>query len=274
MTQRAAAHDYTRSGIYHITLHVTEALGQPLGTVMGMDADSAAVSLTPVGERVAHELTTAITAHYEMITVDEHVVMPEHLHFILIVRAPIVSKSGRTAHLGQVIAGFKAGCNRVFWAATGQTAPATPAATKGALTAAAAETAAGAAAFSAPGGFAAKKARYNTGRPPLFAPGYCDVQPIEPGQLKTQRAYIQQATPEVPSSSRPASLPASRPSSTRRRIVVLPRLLSQTTDSRRCTTPQPTASTSVPQAVCCSSPPGSISTATRRKPSPFPSARQ
>jgi hypothetical protein len=35
-----------------------------------------------------------------------------------------------------------------------------------------------------------------------------------------------------------------------------------------------TASTSVPQAVCCSSPPGSISTATRRKPSPFPSARQ
>ena len=190
MTRRAAAHDYTRPGIYHITLHVTEALGQPLGTVMGMDADSAAVSLTPVGERVAHELTTAITAHYEMITVDEHVVMPEHLHFILIVRAPIVSKSGRTAHLGQVIAGFKAGCNRAFWAATGQTAPATPAATKGALTAAAAETAAGAAAFSAPGGFAAKKARYNTGRPPLFAPGYCDVQPIEPGQLETQRAYI------------------------------------------------------------------------------------
>lgn len=210
MTRRAAAHDYTRPGIYHITLHVTEALGQPLGTVMGMDADSAAVSLTPVCERVAHELTTAITAHYEMITVDEHVVMPEHLHFILIVRAPIVSKSGRTAHLGQVIAGFKAGCNRAFWAATGQTAPATPAATKGALTA---ETAAGAAAFSAPGGFAAKKARYNTGRPPLFAPGYCDVQPIEPGQLETQ-------------------------------------------------------------AVCCSSPPGSISTATRRKPSPFPSARQ
>lgn len=46
------------------------------------------------------------------------------------------------------------------------------------------------AAASASGGSAAKKSRYSTGRPPLFAPGYCDVQPIEPGQLETQRAYI------------------------------------------------------------------------------------
>ena len=31
MTRRAAAHDYSAPGLYHITLHVAEALGQPLG---------------------------------------------------------------------------------------------------------------------------------------------------------------------------------------------------------------------------------------------------
>ena len=168
MGRRAFAHDYSRPGIYHITIHVAEGMGQPLGTVVGTDADSAAVSLTAAGEAILHELMTAITAHYEMITVDEHVIMPEHLHFILIVRAPIVSKNGRPTHLGQVIAGFKKGCNKAYWAVTGQTPPAS----------------------SAFGGSAAQKTRYNTGRPPLFAPGYCDVQPIEPGQLETQRAYI------------------------------------------------------------------------------------
>ena len=35
MTRRAAAHDYTRPGLYHITLHVADGLGQPLGAVVG-----------------------------------------------------------------------------------------------------------------------------------------------------------------------------------------------------------------------------------------------
>ena len=35
MTRRAAAHDYTRPGIYHITLHVADDLGHPLGAVVG-----------------------------------------------------------------------------------------------------------------------------------------------------------------------------------------------------------------------------------------------
>ena len=212
MGRRTFTHDYSLPGIYHITIHVADDMGQPLGAIVGEEADRVAVSLTDVGETVRRELTTAITAHYPMITIDEHVIMPDHLHFILIVRDPIVSKSGRPTHLGQVIAGFKTGCNRAYWAATRQTTQV--AKPQGALTAAtaaagnagnaggatagaapsapvaAAPSAPGGAASSAPGGSAAKKARYDTGRPPLFAPGYCDVQPIEPGQLETQRAYI------------------------------------------------------------------------------------
>ena len=225
MGRRAFTHDYTRPGFYHITIHVADGQGRPFGTITGTDANTAAVALTTVGEMVAHELTTAITAHYPMITVDAYVVMPEHLHFILIVRAPILTATGRPAHLGQVIAGFKKGCNRAFWAATNQspsspaapptpppnTAPTPPPNTARALSPAPV-------APSAPGGFAAKKnaakknaagkdaagknaagknaapasgkPRFSTGRAPLFAPGYCDVMPIEPGQLEQQRAYI------------------------------------------------------------------------------------
>jgi len=35
MTRRCAAHDYTAPGIYHITLHVADALGHPPGAVVG-----------------------------------------------------------------------------------------------------------------------------------------------------------------------------------------------------------------------------------------------
>ena len=218
MSRRAAAHDYSRPGIYHITIHVAEGIGQPFGTVVGSNADSASVSLTPVGEAVLGELLTVITAHYPMITVDAHVVMPEHLHFILNVRDTIISKEGRPTHLGQVLAGFKTGCNRAFWAITGQEGPAsgpaaaattpapagaaTPAASTPAakpldtLPATGAKSVAGGSAAGNPGapapnpGTPTPKARYSTGRPVLFAPGYCDVMPIEEGQLETQRAYI------------------------------------------------------------------------------------
>ena len=211
MQRRSAAHDYSLPGFYHITLHVAEGMGQLLGTVVGSDADKATVALTEVGKAVEHELLTAITAHYPMITVDTYIVMPEHLHFILVVRAAIVSSSGRKTHLGQVIAGFKKGCNHAFWAAIGEggtcaVKPHSTVAEEGAKGATKTEGAKGttktegatetegakgtAGASTVTGGYAARKERYSSGRATLFAPGYCDVMPIEAGQLTTMRNYI------------------------------------------------------------------------------------
>ena len=213
MTRRAADHDYRRPGIYHVTLHAAKAQGKPFGMVIGTGGTSARVMLTPVGSMVEQELLNAITTRYPMVTVDTHVVMPEHLHAILIVRDPIVSANGRPAHLGQVIAGFKQGCNRRFWALTGQAAPTPAAKPPGTLSAAApalvapsalpATTvpggfAAGTLAPTVPGGFAAgaapaaspKKPRFSSTRAALFDEGYCDVMPIAPGQLDQLRAYI------------------------------------------------------------------------------------
>lgn len=176
MTRRAVAHDYTRPGIYHITLHVAEGRGCPLGTVTGdpMAADGSPeaprVALSPVGQMVEHELLTAIPARYPMVAVQDHVVMPDHLHALVRVTAPLVTKAGRRTHLGQVIAGFKYGCTMKYRALLAN------------RPAEAADTQEPAAVCQAVPPLESK--------PVLFQEGYCDVMPVDAAQLETQRAYI------------------------------------------------------------------------------------
>ena len=196
MTRRSVVHDYTRPGIYHITMHVAEALGQPLGAVAGHlnapdgSADAPHVVLTAAGQMVEHELLHSIHAHYPMVAIEDYVIMPEHLHFLVMVSRPIITKSGHAAHLGQVIAGFKKGCNKRYWELTGNAGGQT-AGNAGGQTAgnAGGQTAAN----TVSGGFPARykvPSNGSTGRQPLFAEGYCDVMPIDAAQLETQRAYI------------------------------------------------------------------------------------
>lgn len=192
MTRRAAAHDYSRSGIYHITLHVAEGMGCPLGKVVG-DAkvpdghpDAPRVDLSPIGKMVEHELLTAIHTHYPMAEVQDYVVMPEHIHFLLRVKATIVSPQGKRVPLGQLIAGFKKGCNKRFWELTGDNGGQTAAHT-------AAPSVAGglpAGALSRPAGPYKVPSDGTSGRQPLFQEGFCDVMPVDAEQLATQRAYI------------------------------------------------------------------------------------
>lgn len=202
MQRRMATHNYALPGTYHITLHVAEGMGQPLGHVSGSlqqpdgTSDGPHVTLTQTGNMVREELLNSITRHYSMISIDTFVIMPDHLHAIIRVTAPIISSTGRPTHLGQVIAGFKKGCNRRYWAMTGQDAPmGKPSGTIPASMAPSGSPAhrvpSGSPAGIAPAG---KERRIpsngTTGRRPLFAYGYCDVQPITPEQLATQRAYI------------------------------------------------------------------------------------
>lgn len=126
MTRRSEHNDYSQPGMYHITLRVVDGVGHPFGRVVGdanlPDGSDGAphVELTPLGQMVQHELLHSISTHYPMVEVQDHVIMPEHLHFIIEVHAPLVSQQGRQAHLGLVIAGFKKGCNRRYWEMTGQ----------------------------------------------------------------------------------------------------------------------------------------------------------
>lgn len=205
MGRRCQKKNYRLPGTYHITINVAERQWQPFGQVVGNldkpdgDADAPRVELTNIGKMVEEELTKSITAHYPMTEILDHVVMPEHLHFIAVVHHDIISKSGRSTHLGQVIAGFKKGCNRRYWEMTGlkaegyytkerqgneqkqQGKPAdasspqegTPSLRHAVY----------------PHGFKVPSTG-TTNRPPLFAYGYVDVMPLQPGQLDTQRRYI------------------------------------------------------------------------------------
>ena len=183
MTRRAVAHDYTRPGLYHITMHVAENLGQPLGAVVGSleapdgSADAPHTALTRVGQMVEHELLTAIHQHYPMVAIQDYVIMPDHLHFLMVVTDRLVSKNGTVRSVGDVITGFKVGCNRQYWEITQRTKPAATLSGAGSV-------AGGAGAGSVSGGSVAGA------RQPLFAPGYCDVMPVDAAQLETQRAYI------------------------------------------------------------------------------------
>ena len=226
MQRRMDKHNYALPGIYHITLHVAEGMGQPLGQIEGSiqqpdeSPNAPHVVMTSVGNMVREELLSGIYKHYPMITIDTFVIMPDHLHVLLQVTAPLISSTGRSTHLGQVIAGFKKGCNRRYWAMTGkdastasageplntpvlggspaQSAPSAPRVSgaspaPGALRVSGGSPAPGALRVS--GGSPARDAKRvpswgTTDRASLFAYGYCDVQPITPEQLATQRAYI------------------------------------------------------------------------------------
>lgn len=205
MGRRCQKKNYRLPGAYHITINVAEREWQPLGQVVGNldkpdgDADAPRVELTNIGKMVEEELTKSITAHYPMIEIQDYVVMPEHLHFIAVVHHDIISKSGRPTHLGQVISGFKKGCNRRYWEMTGLKAEGYY--TKEQQGNEQKRQGKPADASSPQEGTPSLRHAVHphgqrppstgtTNRPPLFAYGYVDVMPLQPGQLDTQRRYI------------------------------------------------------------------------------------
>lgn len=211
MKRRSTIHDYSRPGYYHVTISLAQRRMQLLGRIAGRedrpdgDAEAPHVELTAIGKMVEQELTSSITKYYGMIEVQEYIIMPEHLHFLLAVHRNIVSKNGRPTHLGQVIAGFKYGCNRRYWDLTGQInlAAEPPGIVQTANTAATVEnasTAGNAMAASRPdtgtagaivlGGSGAKEEHAEGKLPPLFEQGYVDVMTVDEAQLETQRQYI------------------------------------------------------------------------------------
>lgn len=199
MGRRCQKKNYRLPGAYHITINVAERQWQPLGQVVGNldkpdgDTNAPRMELTAIGKMVEEELTKSITAHYPMIEVQDYVVMPEHIHFILVVHNSIISRNGRETHLGQVIAGFKKGCNRRYWEMTGMTANGQQSVTddgqQGKPADARVESTSPLRHAVYPHGFKVPSTG-TTNRPPLFAYGYVDVMPLQPGQLETQRRYI------------------------------------------------------------------------------------
>ena len=126
MKRRSPGNNYNAPGTYHITLTVHDRKAQSLGVIKGDlqypdgHPNGPRVELSALGRMVEDELLHSITEHYPVIEIQDYVIMPEHMHFLAVVKHSLISKNGHTTHLGQVIAGFKSGCNRRYWEITGQ----------------------------------------------------------------------------------------------------------------------------------------------------------
>lgn len=208
MKRRSSAHDYSRCGYYHITISVAPALQQPFGRMAGRldcpdgTADAPHVELSAIGRMVEQELRESIQRYYPMLEVQDYVIMPEHLHFLLVAHRDVVSQNGKPTHLGHVIAGFKLGCNKRYWAMTGRISvatkegdlatesPGTVSETPGRVGKAAGKVREIAGTFGKQGDSVLGDSVAKAKLPPLFDAGYCDVMPIDEAQLATQRAYI------------------------------------------------------------------------------------
>ena len=220
MDRRSKHKQYGLPGTYHVTIKVNmvyrQALGRVVGDINAADGSPQAphVELNEAGRMVEQELTTSITAHYPMIEIQDHVVMPDHLHCIVVVHRDIFSKNGVATHLGQVIAGFKKGCNRRFWemldlrgkpanagenskpASTGENRKATNVGenrNEASMGAGGSQTNTGGVGSQCPAVYPQGykvPSRGTTGRAPLFSLGFVDVIPLSAEQLETQRHYI------------------------------------------------------------------------------------
>jgi len=110
MKRRDDRHDYTERRMYMITLEV-EGRRPLFGRLMGSpfaergSNDEPRIELTELGKAVQSEWM-GIHGYYPQIDVKAVQMMPDHMHGILFVTAPL------PVHLGQVISGFKAGCRK------------------------------------------------------------------------------------------------------------------------------------------------------------------
>ena len=110
--------DYNTTGAYFITL-CTENRRQILSRIVGVDVlgDPKNVELFPHG-MIANKYLKQMNEFYENLTVDQYVIMPNHIHLILFVRedgSPRTSTpTKQTSSVSHFVSTFKRFCNKEF----------------------------------------------------------------------------------------------------------------------------------------------------------------
>ena len=203
MNRRLSSHDYHDVGTYMLTLVVEDRL--PLFGRLCGTAEAPMVELSGLGEAIRDIEQKKISQYYPMVEVWKLCIMPDHLHLIVRVKAPL--PEGR--HLGHVVSGFKSGCSRAWWAlqdanipcgepqGTRASTPASPSSaassfSAGSIPAAASSSAAasdvGSPLAPVPGG--SPPGAVSVRRPVLFEKGYCDKVLLRDGQLDNWKRYL------------------------------------------------------------------------------------
>lgn len=119
MKRRMKSHRYNEVGTYLVTI-VVEARRPVFGKVDGnikahpSDPSYPVTVLSPLGERVIHEELPKIHTIYPMVDVWRLCIMPDHIHLIVRINAPLPPKK----HLGTIIGAFKGGVSRAWGGGT------------------------------------------------------------------------------------------------------------------------------------------------------------
>ena len=110
--------DYSSEGYYFVTICVKDG-HMMLGEIVGNGlARSAYIELSDYGI-IANREMQKISSHYSDVMIDQYVIMPNHIHAIVIIRGGIRRLDGTTERaspfptLGNIIGGYKAGVSRL-----------------------------------------------------------------------------------------------------------------------------------------------------------------
>ena len=110
--------DYSAAGAYFITI-CTEGRRQCLSRIVGGDVLGAPqnVEMLPYG-KIADKYINQLNEFYDDITVDHHVIMPNHIHILLLVRnsgSPRTSTpTKQTSTVSHFVSTFKRFCNKEY----------------------------------------------------------------------------------------------------------------------------------------------------------------
>ena len=114
--RRAHFHDYSRPGIYMITM-VTEGRLCVFGRIVGYTRGKKGTTEYPhlqcsaLGSMVLNDEVAKISRFYPMTEVWKVALMPDHIHLLVRVKSSLP----KGKHLGHVVRGFKTGCTRAWW---------------------------------------------------------------------------------------------------------------------------------------------------------------
>ena len=196
-TRRMFGHNYAIQGTYEVTMAVAgrrPVFGRIVGTTKP-GGEAPHLEPSALGKAVLNEEIPKIHRIYPMVDIWQVCLMPDHLHMIVRINAPL--PEGK--HLGIIIGAFKGGVSRAWWRIldAGGNAAADATAT-GAGTGAGTATRAGTGAGTATGAGtrAGRTAATVSGalvpgkRPALFEPNYNDHILMRDGQLENWKHYL------------------------------------------------------------------------------------
>jgi len=115
---RAQNFDYNSTGVYFITI-CTENRQKVLSWIVGGDVLDAPknVELLPHG-KIAEKYIHQLNNFYEDITVDQYVIMPNHIHIMLLVRDDGASRTSpptkQHSAVSRFVSTFKRFCNKEY----------------------------------------------------------------------------------------------------------------------------------------------------------------